>query len=199
LLNKLLVGGVVSVALVAPWLITTKSGTSRAESPTAEIKTATRGPIVGTVPMVDYEEQYAVEEEQRQVTAYLAAVKAEEDRQVAEYLAAVEAERLRQEQEAARLHPPVQRAPAPISRGGTTVGECTGFAIPDYIIQRESGGNPNAMNPSGAYGCAQTLLSHYNSGGSCAGLDPYSIDGQRECVWRLSNGGTNLNPWAQTR
>lgn len=81
---------------------------------------------------------------------------------------------------------------------GNTVGACTGFAIPDYIIQRESGGNPNAYNPSGAYGCAQTLLSHY-SGGSCSGLDPYTIDGQRECVNRLSNGGTNLAPWAATR
>jgi len=78
---------------------------------------------------------------------------------------------------------------------GGTVGECTGFAIPDYIIQRESGGNPSAYNPSGAYGCAQTLLSHY-SGGSCSGLDPYTIDGQRECVNRLSNGGTNLAPWS---
>lgn len=81
---------------------------------------------------------------------------------------------------------------------GETVGECTGFVIPAYIIQRESGGNPSAYNPSGAYGCAQTLLSHY-SRGQCQGLDPYTIDGQRECVYRLSNGGTNLNPWAATR
>jgi hypothetical protein len=78
------------------------------------------------------------------------------------------------------------------------VGDCTGFAIPDYIIQRESGGNPSAYNPSGAYGCAQTLLSHYTSG-SCRGLDPYTIEGQRQCVWILSNGGTNLAPWAATR
>jgi hypothetical protein len=82
--------------------------------------------------------------------------------------------------------------------GGSTVGQCSGFAIPDYIIQRESGGNPSAYNPSGAYGCAQTLLTHY-SGGSCRGLDPYTVEGQRECVNRLSNGGTNLDPWAATR
>jgi hypothetical protein len=106
----------------------------------------------------------------------------------------------------ASLYVPPPSPPAPATQaqasggysGGTTVGECTGFAIPDYIIQRESGGNPSAMNPSGAYGCAQTLLSHY-SGGSCAGLDPYSIDGQRQCVNILSNGGTNLAPWAETR
>lgn len=100
----------------------------------------------------------------------------------------------------ASLAPPApptrQTATQSASRG--TVGECTGFAIPDYIIQRESGGNASAYNPSGAYGCAQTLLSHY-SRGSCSGLDPYTIDGQRECVDILSNGGTNLQPWAETR
>lgn len=90
------------------------------------------------------------------------------------------------------------RQSTPAYHPGSTVGECTGFAIPAYIIQRESGGNPSAYNPSGAYGCAQTLLSHY-SRGQCVGLDPYTIDGQRECVWRLSNGGTNLAPWAATR
>jgi PKD repeat protein len=84
------------------------------------------------------------------------------------------------------------------STGGGEVGECTGFAIPDYIIQRESGGSSTAANPSGAYGCAQTLLSHY-SGGSCGGLDPYTIQGQRDCVNILSSGGTNLAPWAETR
>ena len=79
------------------------------------------------------------------------------------------------------------------------VGACTGFSIPDYIIQRESGGNPNAHNPSGAHGCSQTLLSHYAPGGSCAGLDPYTVDGQRRCTYILSDGGRNLDPWAATR
>lgn len=92
------------------------------------------------------------------------------------------------------------RVPAPNPSGptGSTVGECTGFVIPDYIIQRESGGNPNAWNSegSGAYGCAQTLISHYSPGHSCAGLDPYTIDGQRECVYILSDGGRNLQPWS---
>ena len=81
---------------------------------------------------------------------------------------------------------------------GTAVGECTGFVIPDYIIQRESGGNPNAHNPSGAHGCTQTLLSHYSSG-SCQGLDPNTVEGQRECTFILSDGGTNLDAWSATR
>lgn len=117
--------------------------------------------------------------------------------------AARAAEEARVAQEAADAAAAAQRATqarqtAPVAVGGT-VGECTGFVIPDYIIQRESGGNPSAYNPSGAYGCAQTLLGHYNDGGACAGLDPYTIQGQRDCVYRLSNGGTNLAPWALTR
>lgn len=118
---------------------------------------------------------------------------------VAEIEAAVAIERQRAiDEEARRRAVAAQSSQSGSSHPGTTVGECTGFAIPAYIIQRESGGNPSAYNPSGAYGCAQTLLSHY-SRGQCQGLDPYTIDGQRECVWRLSNGGTNLNPWAATR
>lgn len=149
-----------------------------------------RGPIQGVSVMVDFEERAAIEEA---VAAYLAGVYAENlARLAAEVLerqaAAAEAER------AAAARRPV----IPVSHPGSTVGDCTGFAIPAYIIQRESGGNPSAYNPSGAYGCAQTLLSHY-SGGSCRGLDPYTIDGQRACVDILSAGGTNLSPWAQTR
>lgn len=196
MLPKMLIGGVVSIAVLSPWMVSTQADTSRAESPKAEIKTKTRGPIVGIMPMADPDEQYYIEQEK--IAQYLA-WKAEEDRKVAEYLAAVEAARIEEERarqaELARTQVQSQRAPAP---SGNTVGSCTGFVIPDYIIQRESGGNPNAMNPSGAYGCAQTLLSHYY-GGSCAGLDPYTIDGQRACVNILSNGGTNLAPWAQTR
>jgi hypothetical protein len=87
-------------------------------------------------------------------------------------------------------------APAPSNVGGS----CTGFSVPDYIIQRESGGNPGAVNPSsGAIGCTQTLPEHYSPGGACAGLDMHSVDGQRQCTWILSDGGTNLAPWALTR
>lgn len=76
------------------------------------------------------------------------------------------------------------------------VGECTGFAIPDYVIQRESGGNPYAENrSSGAWGCGQVMPMHWN-GGACSDLDKYSVDDQRECVDRLSSGGTNLRPWS---
>lgn len=130
--------------------------------------------------------------------AWFADQERQEQERVAVYLAAVAAERQAQEEARARAAVPQVARSTGSTPTGNTVGECTGFVIPDYIIQRESGGNPNAYNPSGAYGCAQTLLSHYTSG-SCRGLDPHTIEGQRECVNILSNGGTNLAPWAQTR
>jgi len=89
---------------------------------------------------------------------------------------------------------PAPVAPAPTGGGS---GACTGFAVPDYIIQRESGGNPNAVNSSsGAYGCAQIMP--YVWSANCSDLSR-DVAGQRECVNRLSNGGTNLSPWATTR
>lgn len=175
----------VAASFLAAWATTSRSERPASGRPMIVTRTAA-AVSPGDMPDVD--------------TAVLAsqdAYIAEQQRQIDAYYAAVEAERARLAEEAsraARQTPPVSQRAA----GGSTVGECTGFAIPDYIIQRESGGNPNAMNPSGAYGCAQTLLSHY-SNGSCRGLDPYTIDGQRQCVDILSNGGTNLAPWAQTR
>jgi hypothetical protein len=163
----------------------------KGERPNGGRESVERGPIVGTVVMTEFDAQYEVEQEQ--IRAYLAAV---HEAELVVFYAGVQAE-LDRAAEAARLAA-LRPAPAPVRSVGVTVGECTGFAIPDYIIQRESGGNPSAANPSGAYGCSQTLLSHYSSG-SCRGLDPYTIEGQRECTWILSNGGTNLSPWAQTR
>lgn len=91
-------------------------------------------------------------------------------------------------------------AQRPVYVGGTYggVGDCSGFAIPDYIIERESGGNPQAVNAaSGAYGCAQVMPMHWE-GGACDGMDRTNVDHQRECVNRLSSGGSNLQPWAAT-
>lgn len=42
-----------------------------------------------------------------------------------------------------------EAAPAPATGGG--------YAIPDYIVQCESGGDYNAQNPSGAYGAYQIM------------------------------------------
>lgn len=101
-------------------------------------------------------------------------------------------------EEAARMAAARQAANQHVASPGTGegVGDCTGFAIPDAIIQRESGGNPYAVNSSsGAFGCAQVMPMHWAPGGVCADLDRWSVDDQRVCVDRLSQGGTRLSPW----
>ncbi len=132
------------------------------------------------------------------VATYIAAVQTQIDADARAELER-QAEAQRQLEAASRVPVPMPTPvvqPGPAARSYAGVGECTGFVIPDYIIIRESGGNPWAKNPnSDAFGCAQTLLRHYY-GGSCSGLDPYTIQGQRDCVFILSNGGTNLAPWA---
>lgn len=121
------------------------------------------------------------------IVAFIEGVVREQER-----LAAEEAERL----EAARRAADQPRVAGGTGSSGSGVGDCTGFAIPDYIIARESGGDPYAVNPSsGAFGCAQVMPFHWAPGGACAGLDPYSIDDQRTCVEWLSQGGTRLSPW----
>jgi hypothetical protein len=64
--------------------------------------------------------------------------------------------------------------------------------FPDYIIWRESRGDPNAYNASsGAMGCAQILRSHFNPGGTCDGL------GYADC-WAKMYREQGLTPWACT-
>jgi hypothetical protein len=60
--------------------------------------------------------------------------------------------------------------------------------LPAYIVQRESGGNPNARN--GRYGgCAQVDDAHFAPGGACAGL------GYITCVNKLWDGGRGASNW----
>lgn len=119
------------------------------------------------------------------IVEFVEGVRREQERIAAEQMAALEAARPRS-------------GSGSVATGSYEgVGDCTGFAIPDHIIQRESRGNPLAVNSSsGAFGCAQVMPMHWNPGGACAGLDKYSIDDQRTCVEWLSEGGTRLSPWA---
>jgi hypothetical protein len=78
--------------------------------------------------------------------------------------------------------PPVASAPAQASSGGGC-GD-----LPGYIVQRESGGNPNARN--GRYGgCAQVDDAHFSPGGACAGL------GYIACVNKLWDHGRGAHNW----
>lgn len=130
-----------------------------------------------------------------QTVAELAGLYQQVQGEVDAYLAAVESARV----EAERAAQAAQRATQTVSRAPVSIsGDCAPVAaiIGWGIVNRESGGNPGAVNPSsGAIGCSQTLPSHYNSGGTCAGLDMYSVAGQTECTQRLYDA-SGLRPWA---
>lgn len=109
-----------------------------------------------------------------EVTALAGYVKgledAEAERQAAAAKAAAEAERMA-----------ATRAPSnvTVARGGT----CEGFAIPGWIVWRESRCDYNAINPSsGAYGAYQIIPSTWAA--SCADL-PRTPAGQDDCARRL--------------
>jgi hypothetical protein len=81
---------------------------------------------------------------------------------------------------------------APTGRGGgggsTSVGGACGGATngADAFIARESGGNPNARNASGAWGCYQIMPGTWSS--SCSDLGAYGSAGtsaQAQCASRL--------------
>lgn len=83
-------------------------------------------------------------------------------------------------------------AVAPTGRGGggggSSVGGACGGATngADAFIGRESGGNPNARNSSGAWGCYQIMPGTWSS--SCSDLGQYGSAGtqaQAQCASRL--------------
>jgi hypothetical protein len=90
--------------------------------------------------------------------------------------------------------PSARSAPVPLPGASGGGGGCYDGPIPAYIVTRESGGNPQAVNASsGAYGCFQIMPYVWDA--NCSGLDR-GVAGQIECANRISNGGTNLRPWS---
>ncbi len=112
------------------------------------------------------------------------------EREVAEYVAGVQ--RWQAAQRATRSAPP----------SVSVSGDCAPVAaiIGWGIVNRESGGDPSKWNTqgSGAFGCSQTLITHYNDNGVCAGINPYTVDGQTKCTQILFDRG-GLEPWRLTR
>ncbi len=85
-----------------------------------------------------------------------------------------------------------KKAAAPTGRGGSSSGgsvsgACGGASNgADAFIGRESGGNPNARNPSGAWGCYQIMPGTWQS--SCSDLGQHgsaSTEAQAQCASRL--------------
>jgi hypothetical protein len=178
LFPKLLIGTAVSLSLTAPWLVSTQSDTSK-HALISTHQMESRGPIVGTVPMVDMDEQYVIQQE---VDAYLAALKAEEDRKVAEYLAAVEAQRQQEErarQASATSHQGSYNAPAPTysDRGINW----------DAIANCESGGNWAINTGNGFSGGLQFTQSTWIGAGGGA-YAPTAAQATREQQIAVASG-----------
>ena len=102
--------------------------------------------------------------------------------------AAAEAEQAAQAAAAANAK---KKPAAPTGRGGSSgssVGGACGGASngADAYIGRESGGNPNARNASGAWGCYQIMPGTWSS--SCSDLGQHgsaSTQAQAQCASRL--------------
>jgi Transglycosylase SLT domain len=120
------------------------------------------------------------------VKRFLDAVQAQQLDEFFQAAAAAEAE------QAAAAANARKKPVAPTGRGGggggTSVGGACGGATngADAYIARESGGNPNARNASGAWGCYQIMPGTWSS--SCSDLGAYGSAGtsaQAACASRL--------------
>lgn len=132
--------------------------------------------------------------------ALIAASRAADEKRWTEAFQAHEAELFFQaaaaaeaEQAAAAANARKPKPAAPTGRGGssgagTSVGGACGGASngADAFIGRESGGNPNARNSSGAWGCYQIMPGTWSS--SCSDLGQHgsaSTEAQAQCASRL--------------
>jgi len=107
------------------------------------------------------------------------------------FFQAVAANEAEQAAQAAAAANAKKKPAAPTGRGGSSgssVGGACGGASngADAYIGRESGGNPNARNASGAWGCYQIMPGTWSS--SCSDLGQHgsaSTEAQAQCASRL--------------
>jgi hypothetical protein len=73
----------------------------------------------------------------------------------------------------------------------TTTTDSSGYAIPEYIVECESGGDYSASNPSGAYGAYQIM-----PGTAAAyGCDLSTASGQDQCAGEIY-AAEGAAPWS---
>lgn len=157
-------------------------------TPPAVPEQVSAAPSIGEI-QVALVVRYIQAVEQQHLGEYLAAVAQAEQERAAE-AAAQQAAQEAATQETARPSEAAVTTTPTVSGGGS----CYGGPIPDYIVTRESGGDPTAMNPSGAWGCYQIMPEWWS--GACAAYDRYTIDGQKACAAILWNGGAGASNWS---
>jgi hypothetical protein len=124
---------------------------------------------------------------------YLEAVQRNQTEAFLQAIAAAEAEKAAAAAAAAKPRKPA--APTGRGGGGSVSGACGGATNgADRFIGAESGGNPNARNASGAWGCYQIMPGTWSS--SCSDLGQHGsagTDAQAQCASRLPSSS-----WAAT-
>jgi len=85
---------------------------------------------------------------------------------------------------------------APTPQGRSNRGACGGSLPPCYVLARESGGDPGAVNPdSGAAGLWQMLRSTSQALGYDRPMNEYDVDTQNEAARRLYANGAGCSHW----
>jgi hypothetical protein len=169
--------GAILLAILSLGATSAQGSQSQKQEKRSEPEVQVRGPILGTVVMTDFDEQYEIEL-QREIKEYLDIqfylnVVYPEQQAIEAYLWAI-------------AHPPPPPAqPVYHAAGGVTVGGVTGDCsavaaiVGSGTVRRESGGNPLAEN--GIYkGCAQIGMPWWN--GPCAGLNWTNVSDQATCA-----------------
>jgi hypothetical protein len=184
---------VLRVALPLVLLLALTVPARAAESPS----TASSSPILLAIP--DDGAPYRLAFYLAEISAGVAFVQSVQAAEIAAFVLMVEqAELAAYQAELARQQAAVRRYTAPSSSGGG--GDCYGSDIPDYIVDRESGGSASARNPSGAWGCFQFMGGTWNA--NCSDLGAHGsapASAQVECMNRVWAGGAGSSHWAQTR